>query len=210
MNDNTRELVACNVQATPALTRRIRKAALVEQNGQDPRAALMIAAGYDPNEVRDLQLRVSDLTDEAGENYKRLTSLTAKAERCAIDLLEARKQLGEKDKSEQILQREQNVLSERLAAVKDDLQQSVNIHNLPHEIADNIQSVVQAIRGGGDPRSAFLSAAKYDRAAVDGALSSVNALKTVNVDLKSQVAPLNAVLKTGGLKALVVRQVLGI
>ena len=210
MNDNTRELVACNVQATPALTRRIRKAALVEQNGQDPRAALMIAAGYDPNEVRDLQSRVSDLTDEAGENYKRLTSLTAKAERCAIDLLEARKQLGEKDKSEQILQREQNVLSERLAAVKDDLQQSVNIHNLPHEIADNIKSVVQAIRGGGDPRSAFLSAAKYDRAAVDGALSSVNALKTVNVDLKSQVAPLNAVLKTGGLKALVVRQVLGI
>jgi chromosome segregation ATPase len=210
MNDNTRELVACNVQATPALTRRIRKAALVEQNGQDPRAALMIAAGYDPNEVHDLQSRVSDLTDEASENYKRLTSLTAKAERCAIDLLEARKQLDEKNKSEQILHREQNVLSERLAAVKDDLRQSVNIHNLPHEIADNIQSVVQAIRGGDDPRSAFLSAAKYDRAAVDGALSSVNALKTVNVDLKSQVAPLNAVLKTGGLKALVVRQVLGI
>ena len=167
MNDNTRELVAGNVQATPALTRRIRKAALVEQNGQDPRAALMIAAGYDPNEVRDLQSRVSDLTDEAGENYKRLTSLTAKAERCAIDLLEARKQLGEKDKSKQILQREQNVLSERLAAVKDDLQQSVNIRNLPHEIADNIQSVVQAIRGGGDPRSVHPDGQVVGQARVD-------------------------------------------
>jgi hypothetical protein len=101
-------------------------------------------------------------------------------------------------------------LSERLAAVKDNLRQSVNIHNLPHEIADNIQSVVQAIHGGSDPRSAFLSAAKYDRAAVDDALSSVDALKTVNADLKSQVAPLNAALEKGGLKALVVRQALGI
>jgi chromosome segregation ATPase len=210
MNDNTRELVSCNVQATPALTRRIRKAALVEQNGQDPRAALMIAAGYDPNEVRDLQSRVSDLTDEASENDKRLASLTAKAERCAIDLLEARKQLGERDKTEENLHREQKLLSERLATVKDDLRQSVNIHNMPHEIADNIQSVVQAIRGGSDPQSAFLSAAKYDRAAVDDALSSGDALKKVNADLKSQVAPLNAALETGGLKALVIRLALGL
>jgi chromosome segregation ATPase len=208
MDDSTRELVTCNVQATPALTRRIRKAALAEQNGQDPRAALMIAAGYDPDEVGDLQLRVNDLTNEAGENEQRLAALTAKEERCAVALLEVRKRLDERDVTIESLTREQNSTSEGLATVEDCLQQQVEKHNLPPEIADNIRSVLQTIRDGGDPRPAVLAASNYGRTVIDEACSSIDALKTVNADLERQVAPLNAILKTGGLKAWVVRQAL--
>ncbi|MBT5240339.1 MAG: hypothetical protein HOL61_07130 [Rhodospirillaceae bacterium] len=208
MNDSMRELVTCNVQATPALTRRIRKAAFAEQNGQDPRAALIIAAGYDPDELNDLRSRVSALTNEASENEQRLAALTAKAEECAVALLDARKRLDERDKTIESLTRKQNSTSEGLATVEGCLRQSVEKHNLPPEIADNIRSVLQAIRDGDDPRLAVLAAAKYCRAAVDDARSSIDALKTVNADLERQVAPLNAILKTGGLKAWVVRQAL--
>ena len=210
MDDSTRELVACNVQATPALTRRIRKAVLAEQNGQDPHAALMVAAGHDPDELGDLRSRVIDLTSEARDNEQRLAAFTAKAEGYAIDLLEVRKQLGERDKALENLRRDQKLISERIATMEDRLRQSVNTKNLPPDIADNLRSISQAIRGGGDPRSAFLTAAKYDRAAVDDALSSVDGLKTVNANLERQVAPLNAALKIGGLKAWVVRQALGL
>ena len=51
MNVTPAELVDCRVSVSPALARRIRKAKQAEQSGQDVRGALMIAAGYEPNEI---------------------------------------------------------------------------------------------------------------------------------------------------------------
>ena len=55
MNDSTRELTDCHVRVTPALARRIRKAAFTEQDGRDARSALMIAAGRDPDALSSVE-----------------------------------------------------------------------------------------------------------------------------------------------------------
>ena len=210
MNESTRELVACNVLASPALTRRIRKAALAEQNGQDPRAALMIAAGYDPDELGDLRSQVSDLMNEASENEQRLASLKAKSEKCATDLSQTRKQLSEKDETVASLRKEQKLASERITASEDTLRHAVEIRALPSETTDDIRALIDNIRTGDDPKSAFLAAASYDRRVVDDALSSIEPLKAVNADLERRAAPINATLDAGGVKAWIVRQALGL
>ena len=210
MSDDTHELVACNVRVTPALTRRIRKAAIAEQEGQDARSALMIAAGYDPDEFDNLQTQVGDLTDDANAAEQRLASLKNKAERCAAELSQARNQLSERGKTVENLRKEQTLASGRIAAVEDTLRQSVELRDLPSEIAEAIRAVAHAVRGGGDPKSAFLAAANYDRAAVDDALSSIGRLKKINADFECGVAPLNATLEAGGVKAWIVRRALGL
>lgn len=210
MNDGTRELVACNVLVTPALTRRIRKAAFAEHEGRDPRSALMIAAGYDPDEIVSLRARVHELTGDANESKQRLAAVKAKAEKCAADLSLARKHLSERDGTIEDLRRGEKMASERIAAVEDTLQQSVEIGGLPTEFADDIRSVLHAVRDGDDPRSAFLAAANYDRSTVDDALSSIDRFKTDIADLERRVAPLSATLEAGGVRGWVVRRMLGL
>lgn len=51
MNTDTRALIDINVRVSPTLARRIRKAALAEEQGQDIRGCLTIAAGYGPEEL---------------------------------------------------------------------------------------------------------------------------------------------------------------
>jgi chromosome segregation ATPase len=209
MNESTHELVACNVLASPALTRRIRKAAFAEQEGQDPRAALMIAAGYKPDEFNSLRTQVNHLTEDANESDHKLSSLKAKSEKCAADLSQTRKQLSEKDGIVGSLREEKKLASERITALEDTLRHAVDIHDLPSETTDDIRVLIDNIRSGIDPRSAFLTAADYDRRVVDDALSSVEPLKAVNAELERRAAPINATLDAGGVKAWIVRQALG-
>ena len=84
------------------------------------------------------------------------------------------------------------------------------VRDLPTDFVYDVRTTIQAVRGGDDPRRAFLAAAKYDRDAVDDALLSVERLTKANEDLECQFAPLNAVLKSGGFKAWIVRRVLGV
>lgn len=210
MSDGTPELVACNVRASPALARRIRKAVFAEQKGQDARSALMTAADCDIDELENLRIQVSTLTDNASESEQSLSSLTAKAEKCATDLFQAHTQLNERDEIVLNLRKDQTITSERIAAVENTLKQSVKIRDLPPATVKNIQAVANAVRSGDDPRSAFLAAANYDRNAVDEALSSIDRLKKINADLEMKVTPLNHMMKTGGFKAWIVHRLLGL
>jgi len=210
MNDSTRELTDCHVQVTPALARRIRKAAFTEQEGQDARSALMIAAGYEPDELESLRSQVHDLSGDLVEREQRLETLKATAGKCIADLSQVRKQLGERDDTIANLRKEQEETAARLSALAKTLIQSVEVRDLPKDFVDNVRTTIQAVRGGDDPRTAFLAAATYDRGEVDSALSSVERLTKANVDLERQVAPLNAVLKSGGFKAWVTRRILSV
>lgn len=210
MNDSTHELVDCHVRVTPALARRIRKAAFSEQEGRDARASLMIAAGCDPDELENLQSQVHDLSDDIDEREQRLATLKATTDNCAADLSKVRKQLGERDDMIGDLRREKEEAAAHVSALAETLIQSVEVRDLPTDFVDNVRTTIQAVRGGEDPRTAFLAAATYDRNEVDGALLSVERLTMANVDLERQVAPLNAALASGGFKAWIVRLILGV
>ena len=208
MNDSTHELVDCHVRVTPALARRIRKAAFSEQEGQDARSALMIAAGYGPDEIGNLQSQVHDLSDDIEERERRLATLKATADKCAADLSQVQTQLGERDDTIANLRKELEEAAARISALAETLIQSVEVRDLPPEFVENVRITIRAVRDGEDPRTALLTAAKYDRNAVDDALSSVERLTKANVDLERQVAPLNSVLESGGFKAWAVRRIL--
>ncbi len=210
MNNSTHELVDCNVRVTPALARRIRKAAFAEQEGQDARSALMIAAGCDPDELDSLRAQVHDLSDDLDEREQRQVTLKATADKCTADLSQVRKQLGERDDMIADLLREQEEAAARVSALAETLIQSMEVRDLPTDFVDNVRTMIQAVRGGDDPRTAFLAAATYDRDAVDEALSSIERLTKANVDLERQVAPLNAALESGGFKAWIARRMLGV
>lgn len=208
MNDSTRELVDCHVRVTPALARRIRKAAFTEQEGRDARSALMIAAGCDPDELESLRSQANKLSDNIDEKEQRLATLKAAADNCAADLSKVRKQLGERDGMISDMRREQEEAAARISALAKTLIQSVEVGHLPTDIVNDVRTTIQAVRRGDDPRTAFLAAAKYDRGEVDNALSSVEGLTKANVDLGRQVAPVNAALESGGFKALIIRRIL--
>ncbi len=210
MNDSTHELVDCHVRVTPALARRIRKAAFSEQAGQDARSALMIAAGCEPDELESLRSQVNDLSGDLDKREQRLSTLQASADKSAADLSQVRKQLGERDDMIANLRREQEEAAARVSALAETLIQSVEVRDLPTDFVENVRNTIQAVRGGDDPRRAFLAAARYDRDAVDDALSSVERLTEANVDLERQVGPLNVALESGGIKAWIVRRVLGV
>ena len=86
----------------------------------------------------------------------------------------------------------------------------MEVRDLPTDFVDNVRTMIQAVRGGDDPRTAFLAAATYARDAVDEALSSIERLTKANVDLERQVAPRNAALESGGFKACIARRMLGV
>ena len=208
MNDSIREFVDCNVRVTPALARRIRKAAISEQEGQDTRSALMIAAGCDPAELDSLRSQVHDLSDDLDVNEQSLATLKATINKCATDLSQVRKKLGQRDDMIANLRREQKEDAVRVSTLTETLVQSVEVQDLPTDFVDNVRTTLQAVRSGDDPRTAFLAAATYSRDEVDDALLSVERLTKANVDLERQVAPLNSVLKSGGFKAWIVRRLL--
>lgn len=210
MNTGTRELVDCKVRVSPALARRIRKAALAEQEGQDVRGSLMIAAGCEPEELDGLRSQVEDLSKDLDDREYRLASLKVKADQFGADLSQARKLLGERDATVSSLSGELETAKGRIAALEETLTQSVETRGLPKEVVEKLCAMAHAVRGGDDPRSAFLAAAGYDRDAVDDAMSSIGPLKTANADLERMVTPLRAALGSGGIKAWFVRRILGL
>jgi chromosome segregation ATPase len=196
MTNHTHELVNCDVQVTPALARRIRKAATVEQEVQDASTALVIAAGYDPDELENLRAQVRDQSDDLKERDQELTSFKAMADECATDLTRMRAQLAERDKTIETLEHAH--------------QQTIDIRGLPTEVVDDIQVLVHAIHNGNEAKSAFLAVANYDRAAVDDAMLSIADLKTHLADLERRVIPLDVSLAEGGIKAWLLRRILGL
>ena len=76
------------------------------------------------------------------------------------------------------------------------------------ETIGSIRSVVDAIRGGHDSKSALLNAANYDRNAVEAALSAMPKLQATNEKYARKLAPLEAVLVSGGLRAFIARRFL--
>jgi len=196
MNVTPAELVDCKVSVSPALARRIRKAKQAEQSGQDVRGALMIAAGFEPDEMDTLRSHLEDLSSNlvASEQDQAMTKTTV--DRLTTDLAQSRKKLTETNKNLELL--------------KATLSQSVETHGLPDKLTKNIVNLVEAIRGGEKPQTALLAAADYNIKDVDDAMSSIGPLKANITDLELTVAPLRSALASNGLKSWIIRRILSL
>jgi uncharacterized protein YaaN involved in tellurite resistance len=196
MNVTPAELVDCKVSVSPALARRIRKAKQAEQSGQDVRGALMIAAGFKPDEMDTLRSHLEDLSSNlvASEQDQAMTKTTV--DRLTTDLAQSRKKLTETNKNLELL--------------KATLSQSVETHGLPDKLTKNIVNLVEAIRGGEKPQTALLAAADYNIKDVDDAMSSIGPLKANITDLELTVAPLRSALASNSLKSWIIRRILSL
>ena len=196
MNVTPAELVDCKVSVSPALARRIRKAKQAEQSGQDVRGALMIAAGFKPDEMDTLRSHLEDLSSNlvASEQDQAMTKTTV--DRLTTDLAQSRKKLTETNKNLELL--------------KATLSQSVETHGLPDKLTKNIVNLVEAIRGGEEPQTALLAAADYNIKDVDDAMSSIGPLKANITDLELSVAPLRSALASNSLKSWIIRRILSL
>jgi len=199
MNADNANLVSCNVQVSPALARRIRKAAMAEQNGQDPRGALMIAADCKPDELTQLRTRVEELSFDLNVGERDHGQLKSKVQKLDGELSKSHKELRELRKAE-----------EQIALLDETLSRSVDMEDLPSEVVAKFRAAADNILGGDEPKSAFLAAADYERLAVDEAISTVGSLRNTVKDLEANVAPLREVLGSGGMKAWIARRVLNL
>ena len=196
MNVTPSELVDCKVSVSPALARRMRKAKQAEQSGQDARGALMMAAGYEPNEIDRLKSNLEDMSSAllASEQAQEMTKTTV--DRLTTDLTQSRKKVTETNKNLELL--------------KTTLSQSVETHGLPDKLTKNIVNLVEAIRGGEKPQTALLAAADYNIKDVDDAMSSIEPLKANITDLELSVAPLRSALASNSLKSWIIRRILSL
>ena len=194
MNVTPAELVDCKVSVSPALARRIRKAKQAEQSGQDVRGALMIAAGFEPDEMDTLRSHLEDLSSNlvASEQDQAMTKTTV--DRLTTDLAQSRKKLTETNKNLELL--------------KATLSQSVETHGLPDKLTKDIANLIETIRGGEKPQTALLAAAGYNIGDVDDAMSSIGTLKAKIADLELTVAPLRSILALKGVKSWIIRRIL--
>ena len=196
MNVTPSELVDCKVSVSPALARRMRKAKQAEQSGQDARGALMMAAGYEPNEIDRLKSNLEDMSSAllASEQAQEMTKTTV--DRLTTDLTQSRKKVTETNKNLELL--------------KATISQSVETHGLPDKLTKNIVNLVEAIRGGEKPQTALLAAADYNIKDVDDAMSSIGPLKANITDLELTVAPLRSALASNSLKSWIIRRILSL
>jgi uncharacterized protein YaaN involved in tellurite resistance len=196
MNVTPAELVDCKVSVSPALARRIRKAKEAEQSGQDVRGALMIAAGFKPDEMDTLRSHLEDLSSNlvASEQDQAMTKTTV--DRLTTDLAQSRKKLTETNKNLELL--------------KETLSHSLETHGLPDKLTKDIANLIETIRGGEKPQTALLAAAGYNIGDVDDAMSSIGTLKANIADLELTVAPLRSVLALKGVKSWIIRRMLSL
>ena len=196
MNVTPAELVDCKVSVSPALARRIRKAKQAEQSGQDVRGALMIAAGFEPDEMDTLRSHLEDLSSNlvAREQDQAMTKTTV--DRLTTDLAQSRKKSTETNKNLELL--------------KATLSKSVKTHGLPDKLTKDIANLIETIRGGEKPQTALLAAAGYNIGDVDDAMSSIGTLKAKIADLELTVTPLRNVLALKGVKSWIIRRILNL
>ena len=196
MNVTPAELVDCKVTVSPALARRIRKAKEAEQSGQDVHRALMIAAGYEPDEIDKLKSYLEDMSSALVESERAQEITKTTVDRLTTDLTQSRNKVTETNKNLELL--------------KATLSQSVDTNGLPDKLTKNIIYLVEAIRGGEKPQTALLAAAGYNIEDVDDAMSSIEPLKTNITDLETTVAPLRNALASNGLKSWIIRRILSL
>ena len=196
MNVTPAELVDCKVSVSPALARRIRKAKQAEQSGQDVRGALMIAAGFEPDEMDTLRSHLEDLSSNlvASEQDQAMTETTV--DRLTTDLAQSRKKSTETNKNLELL--------------KATLSKSVETHGLPDKLTKDIANLIETIRGGEKPQTALLAAAGYNIGDVDDAMSSIGTLKAKIADLELTVTPLRNVLALKGVKSWIIQRILNL
>ena len=196
MNVTPAELVDCKVSVSPALARRIRKAKQAEQSGQNVRGALMIAAGFEPDEMDTLRSHLEDLSSNlvASEQDQAMTKTTV--DRLTTDLAQSRKKSTDTNKNLELL--------------KATLSKSVETHGLPDKLTKDIANLIETIRGGEKPQTALLAAAGYNIGDVDDAMSSIGTLKAKIADLELTVAPLSNVLALKGVRSWIIRRILNL
>jgi len=196
MNVTPAELVDCKVSVSPALARRIRKAKQAEQSGQNVRGALMIAAGFEPDEMDTLRSHLEDLSSNlvASEQDQAMTKTTV--DRLTTDLAQSRKKSTETNKNLELL--------------KATLSKSVETHGLPDKLTKDIANLIETIRGGEKPQTALLAAAGYNIGDVDDAMSSIGTLKAKIADLELTVTPLRNVLALKGVKSWIIQRILNL
>ena len=199
MSKGNSNLVNCNLQVSPALARRFRKAVQAEEDGHDPRNALMIAADCKPNEITLLRARVEELSFDLDVSENEHAKLNLKVHQSADELSIANSKLGELKKAK-----------EQIVQLEETLSRSVNMQDLPNKVVNRLRTAVDQIVVGDDPKTTLLAAADYDRHVVDEAMSAVERLRSNVKNLEVAATPLRDVLGSGGIKAWIARRVLGL
>ena len=199
MEDDTLELVSCNVSVSPKLARRIRKASMAEQNGCEARDALLIAADRKPGEVEQLRSQVVELSLVIEESEADLALIKSTVDQYKSDLTEARLKL-----------KELKLAKEQIASLSLTLSRSLALDGLPEEAAEMIRKVSDDISTGNDPHNVLLAAAGYEDGAVEDAISMVGKLKSTVANIEAELTPLRETLRSGGLKAWIVRRAIGL
>jgi hypothetical protein len=199
MNKSNSNLVNCSLRVSPALARRFRKAVQAEENGHDPRNALMIAADCKLNEITLLRARVEELSFDLDVSENEHAKLNLKVHQSADELSIAHTKLAELKKAKELI-----------VQLDETLSRSVDMQDLPDIIVNKLRTAVDQIVVGNDPATAFLAAADYDRLAVDEAMSAIVPLRSSVKHLEVAAMPLREVLGSGGIKAWIARRVLGL
>ena len=199
MEKDNFELVNCNVSVSTSLARRIRKASIAEQNGSEPRDALLFAAGHNPGEVEQLRSQVVELSMVIEKGEADLELIKSKADQHKSDLTEARLKL-----------KELKLAKKQIASLSLSLSRSLTFDGLPEEVAKMIRKVLEDISTGNDPHDVLLAAAGYDNGTVEDAISISEKLKSNVANIEAELKPFREILRSGGLKAWIIRRAIGL
>ena len=199
MEKDNFELVNCNVSVSTSLARRIRKASIAEQNGSEARHALLLAAGHKPGEVEQLRSQVLELSMVIEKGEADLELIKSKADQHKSDLTEARLKL-----------KDLKLAKKQIASLSLSLSRSLTFDGLPVEAAEMVRKVSEDISTGNDPHDVLLAAAGYDNGTVEDAISMAQKLKSTVANIEAELKPFREILRSGGLKAWIVRRAIGL
>jgi chromosome segregation ATPase len=207
-------LVECAVRVSPALARRIRKAAELETGGTPAAAALLAAAGVAPGRIEALETELAELRREAETRRD-------EAERRGVELDRSKSALKEREAELTQARRAHGAASQELAAARRELaagdsrgsEASAAITSLRREVAAGVslaklddassglvRTLVQRLDEGGDQRTALLTLSGYDADKIDEALAEAR---------RPELLAASALLAQGGWRAALLKWLLG-
>jgi hypothetical protein len=177
-------LVECLVRVTPALARRIRKAAELEAAGTATAAALLGAAGVPPGRIEGLETEIERLSGELARSQRdaedrgvAIDRLRATLKERESELTQLRRTHGNAGQELAAARRELGAAETRRAAdaetaakLRAQLAAGVSLAKLDAASAGEVRKLVERLGEGGDFRSAALTAAGYDESEVADAL----------------------------------------
>ena len=181
-------LVECLVRVTPALARRIRKAAELEAAGTATAAALLGAAGVPPGRIEALEAEIERLSGELARSQREAEDRGVAVDRLRASLKERESELtqlrrahGNAGQELAAARRELGAAETRRAAdaetaakLRAQLAAGVSLAKLDTATAGEVRKLVERLGEGGEFHAAALTAAGYEESEVTDALARRN------------------------------------